>query len=185
MPVLWQNNSNRAPVYAGALSDGARDGANEPDPLASAPALYARLWAHRSLPRTGFVWFIGVTFVLMLMPLAALLGTDAMWGLLPFLMGTLALVWFFVMRSYKTAPREELRIWDDRIEIIHTDPDGSGQEWHANPHWVRVRLTPEGGPVEQYLTLIGGGRDVELGAFLSPQERIDLHDDLLRLLAKH
>jgi uncharacterized membrane protein len=184
MPVLWQNNSDRAPVYSGALPYGARDGVDASNLPANAPALHARLWPHRSLPRTGFVWFIAITFIMMLMPLAALLGTNAMWGILPFMMGALGLVWFFIMRSYKTALREDLRIWHDRIEIIHTNPDGSTQEWHANPHWVRLCLTPEGGPVEQYLTLMGGERDVELGAFLSPVERIDLHDDLLRLLAK-
>ena len=39
------------------------------------------------------------------------------------------------------------------------------------------------GPVESYLTLTDGKREIELGAFLTPQERRHLHDDLLRRLA--
>jgi uncharacterized membrane protein len=50
---------------------------------------------------------------------------------------------------------------------------------------VQVQLYPTGGPVPQYLTLKGGGREVELGAFLSEDERRTLKDDLHRRLANH
>ena len=36
----------------------------------------------------------------------------------------------------------------------------------------------EGERVENYVTLKGGGREVEIGAFLSPEERLVLHDEL-------
>ncbi len=39
-------------------------------------------------------------------------------------------------------------------------------------------LHPEGGPVENYVTLTGGGREVEIGAFLSEEERLSLFEDL-------
>jgi uncharacterized membrane protein len=35
-----------------------------------------------------------------------------------------------------------------------------------------------GGPVEHYLTLKGAGREVEIGAFLSEDERKALHGEL-------
>lgn len=41
-----------------------------------------------------------------------------------------------------------------------------------------MRIYPEGGPVPQYLTLKGGGREVEIGAFLSPEEREALYPDI-------
>ena len=43
---------------------------------------------------------------------------------------------------------------------------------------MQVRLHQTGGPVPNYLTLKGDGREVELGAFLSEEERLALRDDL-------
>jgi uncharacterized membrane protein len=47
---------------------------------------------------------------------------------------------------------------------------------------VRVILHARGGPVPQYLTLQGGDREVELGAFLTPPERVGLKDTLERAI---
>jgi uncharacterized membrane protein len=46
-----------------------------------------------------------------------------------------------------------------------------------------VTLHEKGGPVPQYLTLRGAGREVELGAFLSEDERLALRAELRRKLA--
>ena len=40
------------------------------------------------------------------------------------------------------------------------------------------------GPVPHYVTLKGMGREVEIGAFLSEEERITLYDDLSAALKK-
>jgi len=56
--------------------------------------------------------------------------------------------------------------------------------WEANPYWVEVKLRPEGGKVENYLTLRGAGREVEIGAFLAPDERQVLRRELDDLFAK-
>jgi uncharacterized membrane protein len=55
------------------------------------------------------------------------------------------------------------------------------RRWHANPAWVRLSLF-ENGRVEKYLTLKGNGREIELGAFLSPPERAALYADLAAAL---
>ena len=63
----------------------------------------------------------------------------------------------------------------------------SGQdllEWQANPHWVRVTLHKTGGPVPNYLTLRGNGREVEIGAFLAEEERLTLQHELRRALSR-
>ena len=57
------------------------------------------------------------------------------------------------------------------------------RRWHANPFWVRLRLF-DGERVEKYLTLQGNGREIELGAFLSPGERQSLYDALGTALAR-
>ena len=52
-----------------------------------------------------------------------------------------------------------------------TDHEGKDMELHPRP-------------VEDYLTLTDGQRVIELGAFLSPDERRALHAELTRALAK-
>ena len=121
---------------------------------------------------------------MLFLPLLGLLGTLALWGLLPFLVGVVALMWYFLERSYTDGKvTEVLSLWSDRIELIRSNPRGTDQSWHANPHWAQIALDPKRGPVENYLTLKGNGREVELGAFLSPDERADLNDRLRGALA--
>lgn len=137
------------------------------------------LWPYRSLPKRGFVVFIGITATFILLPLLAVLGSVILWGLLPFVVGSVAAIWYFLQRSYKDGEiLEELRIWPDRVTLVRYNPRGPKQEWEANPYWVRVALHPKGGPVEQYLTLEGGPRPVELGAFLTPGERVQVAEEL-------
>ena len=45
-------------------------------------------------------------------------------------------------------------------------------------------LRDKEGPVANYITLSGNGREVELGSFLSEDERKELFSDLNRLLNK-
>ncbi|MDJ0631203.1 MAG: DUF2244 domain-containing protein [Rhodobacter sp.] len=157
----------------------------EPTGAANSPDWQLAVWPHRSLPPHGFAVFIGVTFVLLLLPLVAVLGSPILWGLLPFLMGVLALTWYFLRRSYADgALHEVLSLWADRIELIRSNPRGPSQSWQANPYWVRIELHEKGGPVENYVTLTGAGRSVEIGAFLSPDERVALHRDLSDRLAR-
>jgi uncharacterized membrane protein len=77
---------------------------------------------------------------------------------------------------------EEVELTRGRISITRHNPKGPRQDWEANPYWVELRLHPKG-KVENYLTLRGSDREVELGAFLSPDERVALHGELLERLA--
>ena len=115
-------------------------------------------------------------------PLLTVIGTPVLWFLLvPFAL-VVGLTWAMIERSYRDGDLiEELRLSRDLMRLVRRDPDGRQRDWEANPYWVRVRLHPEG-PVENYLTLSGGPREVELGAFLSPDERAALKDDLDRAL---
>lgn len=148
------------------------------------PIYQITLRPHRSLPVTGFVWLIGITATLMTLPLWPLLGTLAFLGLLPFLLLVLGLLWYFVQRNYRDGTlRETLRLWPDLITIHRYNPREPDQYWHANPYWVRLKLHKDH-QTRNYLTLTGSDREVELGAFLSADERQELHDDLHRQLRK-
>ncbi len=133
------------------------------------------------------VWFIGGTAALIAVPLLAVLGSPVLWALLPFLAAALAAIWWALERSYRDAEiLEELTLTPDRITLLRRGPRGKRQEWEANPHWVEVRIYPKAGPkagpVPDYLTLRGNGREVELGAFLTEEERRQLREEIQEAL---
>jgi uncharacterized membrane protein len=155
-------------------------------PPSGDPATRLHLWPHRSLSRRGFVAFIGVTAALISLPLASLIGNPALWVLLPFLILAVAGIWWALMRSYRDAQIiEDLTLTRDQITLTRHGPRGKRQEWNANPHWVQVILHATDGPVPNYLTLRGGPREVELGAFLSEPERLTLSSELRNALAQN
>jgi uncharacterized membrane protein len=144
-----------------------------------APFAHLRAWPHRSLPPEGFVWFIGVTAVLLAVPLLTVFGSPVVWALLPFLLAALAAIWFAIQRNNRDrAIVEDLRIHTGRVTLERRGPRGKVATWEANPHWVQITLHPTGGPVPDYLTLKAGGREVELGAFLTEDERVSLCDEM-------
>jgi uncharacterized membrane protein len=174
MPYEWLKNPERAAERSAALS-------------ASAPhEPHARLalWPYRSLTPRGFVTFIGITCAMLGIPLVALLGSKALWGLLPFMALAVGGVWIALNRSNHDGDiAEDLSLWPDRAILRHRAPDGTEQRWEANPYWVSVHLHETGGPVPNYLTLRGGDREVEIGRFLSEDERIVLARELAGALA--
>jgi len=149
------------------------------------PLRQLTLWPYRSLPRRGFVWFIGLTVALICIPLLALLGSKYLWFMLPFLAAAVGAIWYFLERSYKDGMiLEVLTIWPDHMELTRQNPRAKPQQWDANPYWVEVKMHPKSGPVENYITLRGKGREVEIGAFLSADERKILLTELQGVLAK-
>lgn len=149
----------------------------------SADTRELHLWPHQSLPPRGFVAFIGATFGLLLIPLIPLLGSVVLWGILPFLLAALAGVWLALNRSRRNAQvLEVLTLSDSRAHLVRHNPRGSAQEWACNRHWAKPALHERGGPVPYYVTLRGEGREVEIGAFLSEDERKALYDDLVQAL---
>ena len=172
MPILTE--PPEAPAPSGASSSEAR----------AAPRLRLRLTPYKSLTPEGFVWFIGLTAALISVPLLSILGTSVFWALLPFIVAAVWAIWAALKRSWRDHELfEVVTLWDDLIRIERHEPRRREPlGWEANPYWVRVSLHARGGPVPNYLTLSGGGREVELGAFLTPVERIELTDRLEKVL---
>jgi uncharacterized membrane protein len=158
--------------------------AADPFGRSDAPVLSLTLWPHRSLTRRGGSWMLLLVAAGLSLPLLPLSGTAAAWGLLPFLVAALGgLYWGLRRNQHDGRLTEELRLWPDLITVVRREPRGTVRRWHANPFWVQPRLHPDG-RVENYLTLRGNGREIELGAFLSPGERVTLHRDLCVALAR-
>lgn len=148
------------------------------------PLLALTLAPHRPLTPRGGAWTLGLTAAGLCAPLLALGGHRVAWGLLPFLLAALGGLYLALRASHVAGRlREELRLWPDLITVERREPKGAVRRWHADPFWVRLQLFAEG-RVENYLTLTGNGREIELGAFLSPGERADLHRQLDQALAR-
>ena len=141
------------------------------------------LWPYRSLTQSGFVWFIGLTAALIALPMVGVLGSPVLWARLPFLVGTIWALWYALRKNGRDRDIvEDLRLTPDRITLVHHGPKGRRQDWDANPYWLRLTLHETGGPVPNYLTLRADGREVEIGAFLSEEERLALRAELAEKL---
>lgn len=151
----------------------------------SPTAAHLRAWPHNALNPRGFVLAIGLCAAALAIPLIAVLGTPALWGVLPFAAAAVWGLWFALDRNWRDRRiAEEMTFSRTAVTLTRTNPKGPPQDWRADPHFVTLKLLPRGGPVENYLILTGGGREVELGAFLTPGERRRLHDELSALLIR-
>ena len=144
------------------------------------------LWPHNSLPKQGFASFIVTTFILILLPLLSLSGTLVFWGLLPFLMLAIWAVWTALQHSYnRNKIYECLSFGKQTLDLERTNPKGNTQNWSCEGYWSRASIYTREGPVPFYVTLSGNGREVEIGAFLSEDERKSLYEELRREIAHY
>ncbi|MEO1330443.1 MAG: DUF2244 domain-containing protein [Pseudomonadota bacterium] len=149
-----------------------------------APLLSLTLWPHRSLSPRGFRLLLAVAAIGLAIPLIPILGTGAAWVLAGFVVADLALLYFMVQLTYRSGRvRERLTVWRKKLRVVRTEPNGVERVWEANPHWVRVDLhdTPK---IRKYLVLSASGRQVELGSFLTPDERVELAETLRETLRR-
>lgn len=163
MPYSWHDDT--APEQSGAVS------------------YRLEVWPYRSLPPKGFVWVIGLCATGLGLPLLAVVGSPVLWGLLPFAGLAIWGLWQAISRSNRSASstHETLILTPQSLTLTRSDPGRGDRIWQTNPYWVRVSLR-SGGPVEDYLVLTDGRREIELGAFLSPEERQSLHVEVERRL---
>ena len=78
---------------------------------------------------------------------------------------------------------ETLSIWRDEVRVERFEVNGTSLRWQAEPMRVRVQVHNDA-KIEDYLTLSGGGRVIELGSFLAPEERLALADEIERALTR-
>lgn len=139
------------------------------------------LWPHQSLSARGMAAFVLATFAMILIPVVSLLGSVLLWALLPFM---LMAVWgiYHALRSNHRSRliTEVLSLGPEVAQLVRTDPGGETRAWDCNRHWTTITKYESDGPVPHYVTLRGKGREVEIGAFLSEEERVALYDELQR-----
>ncbi|GMG84381.1 DUF2244 domain-containing protein [Paralimibaculum aggregatum] len=168
-----------APAVAASGPGAAADWEERNDP----PLYRATIWPHRSRIPGGRRRIMLIAAAGFSMPLLAAAGTRAFWGLLPFCLAGLGMLWLGLARSAREGRLvEELTLWRDEIRVERREPTGRVLRWRAFPGFVHAHLHPRG-PVKPYLTLTGGGREIELGRALTAPERIALKAEIDAALA--
>ncbi len=159
-------------------------GAADPFTRADPPLWRVTLWPHRSLGTKGFRWLLWGSAGMMALPILALAGTPAALALAPWAGAAFLALWGFMKLSYVSGRlTEELRLWPDAIAVERREPWGRVRRWAANPYWVEIEVK-DTREISRYLTLRGAGRRIELGAFLTPEEREALADELRSRIAR-
>lgn len=122
--------------------------------------------------------FLGIVALFLTVPLIPVLGHASAWVIAGFLVLDFLLLYGMMQLTYRSGRvRETVTIWSDRMRIERVEPSGRCLEWEANPYWVRVEVV-DTKRVPSYLMLCSSDRQVELGAFLTADERIELADEL-------
>lgn len=139
------------------------------------PILSLTLWPNRAMDKQAFYYLMLVLFGAMMIPIIPFIGSKTLFLVLPFSLCTLLLLFLSMMLNYRSGRLyESITIWPDLIEVRRCEVNGEDKNWSGNPYWTKVKLYTENQKVENYLTLSGSGREVELGSFLAPSERLEL-----------
>lgn len=157
--------------------------AEKPDPFArtDTPIYHVTIWPNRSLGRVGFRNTMLLVIVGTTIPMIPLFkAASTLWILLFGIIPVVLLYLFFIRNYLDGRLTEEIRIYPDLIAVERREPKGKILRWHANPYWLRIHMHDT--PIENYLTLEGNQRTIELGAFLSPEERLTLKADIEKVI---
>ena len=143
------------------------------------------LWPHRSFKVDNVKFLLGSISFGLILPILPFLGSIVGTFILMFSIFTLALFGSLFIKSYSAETIKEIvKISPREISITRFGANGEKKFWKANNYWVKVNLYPNGQIVENYLTLVGNNREVELGAYLSPNERVQVREKIENALVK-
>ncbi len=143
----------------------------------------AVLHPHRSLSPLGFFILMaviggvafgaGIAFLLMgAWPVFGFLGLDVL------------LVYIAFRLSYRAARLyETVRLTENELKVQRVNPSGRIKTWTFQPFWLRVEMDDPPRHDSQ-LVLTSHGRNLVIGAFLTPEERLDLAKALRAALAR-
>ncbi|WP_224704185.1 DUF2244 domain-containing protein [Devosia aquimaris] len=134
------------------------------------PLFAAELTPHRGLTR-GDGWMLGgLSLVLFIAPWLLLLA-DA----LPVVAGVMALAGLGIIvtlaRRGNSRRREHITVWADQVELLSTDERGLRTLKRFQPSGVRLLLTRDADEKTTAVQLRHGKDVVEVGAFLSLEDR--------------
>ena len=147
--------------------------------------LRIRLFPNRSLDTYGTKVVSGIIACGFLLPIIPFIGSPIGITLTIFSGLTFYLFLALLQKSFQEGNTfEEILISRHKIIVVHKEKNEEHKTWEGNPYWTRVNVDVNNRKLKNYLTLAGKGKHIELGAFLSPDERIELRDKIQNALAK-
>lgn len=157
----------------------------DPAPDAEGAAIFAvRLFPHRSFtPAAARRLVVAVAlasalfslpfFLIGAWPIVGFLGLDAL------LLGLAFRISFRAARAY-----EDYRLTYLELEFARVSARGARREWRFNPAWVTLERGQAAPRAAERLALRSRGRQVEIAAFLGPDEKGAFAGDLGRALGE-
>ncbi|MDX1540379.1 MAG: DUF2244 domain-containing protein [Geminicoccaceae bacterium] len=149
-----------------------------------APLFDAVLYPSRSLPPMGFVLLMTAVVLVSVLVGSGFVLVGA-WPVTGFIGLDVVLLYLAFRWNYRQAQRAEfIRLDKEGLVVRKIEPGGRSREWRFEPYWVRVALDrATHGPGRLYLT--SHGQWLQIGAFLSAEERVDVADALRAALHAH
>ena len=148
------------------------------------PVLSLTIWPHRSCDKKTFGLILVFVGFILVLPTFLFLNIYFALAILPFSLSSLLILYLVGNKNFNDARLiEKLIIYPKKITLERKEPNNTTKKWNSNPYWTKVNLY-NNGPVESYLTLKGNGKEVELGSFLTPEERINLKQKIDDTLIK-
>ena len=150
-----------------------------------APFISIRLVPNRSLDSNGTKVVFAVIACGFMLPIIPFIGSPIGTTLTIFSGLTFYLFLTLLQKNFQQGSTfEEILISKRKIKVVHQEKNKEQLTWECNPYWTKVHLDINNPRLKNYLTLAGKGKHIELGAFLSPHERLELRDKIQNALAK-
>ena len=150
-----------------------------------AQSIKIRLAPNRSLDSYGTKVTFAVIACGFLLPIIPFIGSPIGTTLTIFSGLTFYLFLTLLQKNFQQGSTfEEILISKNKIVVVHQEKNKEQMTWECNPYWTKVHLDINNPRLKNYLTLAGKGKRIELGAFLSPDERLELRDKIQNALAK-
>ena len=147
--------------------------------------LRMRIIPNRSLDTHGTKVVSGIMACGFMLPIIPFIGSPVGTTLTIFSGLTFYLFLTLLQKNFQQGNTfEEILISKRKIIVIHKEKNKEQKTWEGNPYWTRVNVDIHNPKLKNYLTLAGKGKHIEVGAFLSPDERIELRDKIQNALAK-
>ena len=148
------------------------------------PLFDVRLNPHRSLGPRGFRVFMLVCFACTAFASLPFYLMGA-WPVVGFMgLDVLALYLAFRVNFRAAHAYEELHLTSLELLFARVSKHGARREWRFNPSWVRFERVEHEEFGTQRLALVSGGRSLEVGAFLGPDQKAELATQFTRALAR-
>ena len=143
----------------------------------------AVLQPHASLTPRGFFLLMAAVGLISFCAGVSFVMAGA-WPVFVFFGIDIALVYYAFKLNYRDARRyETVQLTETTLTVERVAPSGKRERWRFQPYWLQVEI--EDFPAsDSALTLRSHGRVVEIGSFLTADEKVDLANALRNELKK-